>query len=215
MNRTAFVLFVLGAACAVSSCGSRPAYWNQQAPTASTYGLQEGVAVLDADNDRLVFLSALPAQQLSAQQLPLAHNPVTTSVSPDGQSLFILASGDWPIQTAADQLPSLTWVAPSPSSSTTVPPTMTATQFWMSNPLQNLVIDPGEHWAVAYAGAQTDFVQNVSELVLFDLTQAPNPSSPTAPLDKTRSPNPVSRTLQAFGGIPQQLSFTGELNLGG
>lgn len=217
MNRAAYVLFVLAAACAASSCGSRPAYWDQQtpAPAVSTYGLQEGVAVLDADNDRLVFLSALPAQKLSAQQLPLAHNPVTTAVSPDGQSLFVLASGDWPIQTAADQLPSLTWVAPSPSSSTTVPAKMTATQFWMSNPLQNLVVDPGEHWAVAYAGAQTDFVQNVSELVLFDLTQAPNPSTPAAQLDKTRSPNPVSRTLQAFGGIPQRLTFTAGLNLGG
>jgi|HubBroStandDraft_1064217.scaffolds.fasta_scaffold02579_4 hypothetical protein len=217
MNRVQRALLVLAVGAMFSACGSRPAYWDQSAPApaVATYGLQEGVAVVDSANSRLVFLSALPAQQLSAQQLPVAHNPVTTTVSPDGRSLFILASGDWPVQTAADQLPSLTRVSQSPSSSTTVPAKMTATQFWMSNPLQNLVVDPGEHWAVAYAGAQTNFVQNVSELVLFDLTQAPNPSSPSARLDETRSPNPVSRTIQAFGGIPQQLSFTAALNLGG
>src|SRR5271166_5875154 len=198
MNRARILSLTLAVACA-SACGSRPAYWDQFSPLpVSTYGLDQGVAVVDASNNRFTFLSALADQRLSKQQLALAHNLVTTTVSPDGKSLLMLAAGDWPRHTAADQLPSLTWVAQS-STSTAMPAPITSTQFWMSEPLQNLAIDPGEHWAVAYAGAQTNFVQNPNEIVLFDLSKPPNPSTPAGAVDTARSPNPVSRTLQSFG----------------
>jgi hypothetical protein len=209
-------MVVVATGWVLSACGSRPAYWDQTAPApgVSTYGLQQSVAVVDSVNSRVTFLSPRSDQSLATQQLAIAHNVVTTAVSPDQKSLFILASGDGPQPTGSEQLPSLTWIAPQGPASTSAPAKMAATQFWMSNPLQSLVVDPGEQWAVAYAGAQTNFVQNVSELVLFDLMHPPNPSSPAGPVDTSRSPNPVSRTIQAFGGIPQQLSFTSALNLG-
>ncbi len=216
MNRVGAVLSTL-AACAVCACGSRPGYWDQPSPgfAVATYGLDQEVALVDSENDRVAFLSALSDQHLSSQTLRLPHNLVATEVSPDQKSLFFLAAGDWPRLTPSDQLPSLTWIAPAPQASATAAANMTATQFWMSQPLQNLAVDPQQHWAVAYAGAQTNFVQNPNELVLFDLSQPPNPPTASASLDPTRAPNPTARTIQAFGGVPSQLIFTGALNVGG
>jgi hypothetical protein len=213
MNRARIAL-ALVVATALAACGSRPGYWDGSSPAynVTSYGLDQGVALVDPTNHRLTFLTPLPDEGLSAQHVSIAHNPVATVVSPDQQGLFVLAAGDWPRHTTADQWPSLTRIAQGPSSGTT-PGALTSTQYWMTEPLQNLAVDPAQHWAVAYAGAQTNFVQNVSEVVLFDLTAAPNPSTPSGTPDSTKSLNPVTRTLRAFGGIPQELTFTGPLAL--
>jgi hypothetical protein len=176
--------------------------------------LDQGVGLVDANDNRLTFLTALPDQRLSAQRLELPHSLVATVVSPDQKSLFFLAAGDPPSPTGNAQLPSLEWVAPS-SVAAAAPGTMVSTQYWMSDPLQNFAVDPQQHWAVAYAGAQTNFVQVANELVLFDLTQPPNPATPTGKLDGTRPRNPIARDIQSFGGIPKQLVFTGALDIGG
>jgi hypothetical protein len=215
MNRARLFLLSL-AVWSASACGSRPGYWDQSspAPGIKTFGLEQGVGLVDANNNRLTFLTALPDQRLSAQHIELPHSLVATVVSPDQKSVFFLAAGDPPSPTGNAQLPSLEWVARSPASGS-APGTMVGTQYWMSDPLQNFAVDPQEHWAVAYAGAQTNFVQNANELVLFDLTQPPNPATPSSLLDMTRPPNPIARDIQAFGGIPKQLVFTGPLDIGG
>ena len=215
MIRAKLSLLVL-AGCLASACGSRPGYWDQPSPSpgVSTYGLDQGVGLVDANDNRLTFLTALPDQRLSAQRLELPHSLVATVVSPDQKSLFFLAAGDPPSPTGNAQLPSLEWVAPS-SVAAAAPGTMVSTQYWMSDPLQNFAVDPQQHWAVAYAGAQTNFVQVANELVLFDLTQPPNPATPTGKLDGTRPRNPIARDIQSFGGIPKQLVFTGALDIGG
>ncbi len=72
----------------------------------------------------------------------------------------------------------------------------------MSEPLSNLVVDPEGTYAVAYqgtaAGSQS-FATNPNEIVIFDLTPG-----------HTRQ---VARTLRSFGGTPQRLTFSPELNL--
>jgi hypothetical protein len=84
----------------------------------------------------------------------------------------------------------------------------------MSEPRQSLALDPAGHWAVAY-GTTSRFVQNPNELVLFDLTAPPNPAAPSGSLDPSKAPNPVSRTIRSYAGTPQQLIFTGPLQLPG
>ena len=199
------MLIALAGALAIGGCGGRSPYWDQPAPSAATsYGLQNGVALVDDADHRVVFITAQPDQKLATQSLPIGHNVLNVSTSSDGKRLFVLSQGDWPRQTVSDEFPSLTVLDASTF-------TMKSKTYRMSVPLSNLALDPlgdADHeWAVAYAGptSTTSFVQNPNEIVLFDLTRLP--SYAPAP------PNPVLRTIQSVGGTPQQLLFTPTLML--
>jgi hypothetical protein len=199
------MLIALAGALVIGGCGGRSPYWDQPAPSAATsYGLQNGVALVDDADHRVVFITAQPDQKLATQSLPIGHNVLNVSTSSDGKRLFVLSEGDWPRQTVSDEFPSLTVL-----DATTF--TMTSKTYRMSVPLANLALDPlgdADHeWAVAYAGptSTTSFVQNPNEIVLFDLNKLPS----NAPA----SPNPILRTIQSVGGTPQQLLFTPTLML--
>lgn len=209
LGRIMVVLLGIAGACGIGGCGGRPSYWNDPAPSpppsvATSYGLLNGVALVDDADHRVVFVTAQADQNVSTQSIGIGHNVLNVSTSSDGRRLFVLAQGDWPRQTVADEYPSLTVV----DASTSI---LKSTSYRMSVPLANLALDPlgdsNGDWAVAYAGSAstTSFVQNPNEIVLFDLNKPPSYSP--------ASPNPVLRTIQSFGGTPQQLVFTPTLML--
>ncbi len=185
--------FVL--ACAIGGCGSRSPYWDTSVPAgSSSFGLANGVALVDDSDHRVVFLTAIAGQQLMTSAFPVGHNVLgqATTTLPDGSRLFVLSAGDSPRRTEQDQEPSLTVIDAS---------TLKSWSYTMSVPLPNLAIDPLGHWAVAYTGpgAPATFVQNANELVIFDLT--------------TPGSTPISHTIRSQGGTPQRLTFTPNLNL--
>jgi hypothetical protein len=198
--------FLVGVACAASACGSRPVYWNSEVINAQSFGLDNGVAILDSAQNRMVMLTASADLQVATQSLSIGHSMVSATRSPDGRSLFVLSAGDFPRHTASDQKPSLTILTDSNKIvSTTSDFHFVGVKYTMPHPLSNLAIDPLGTYAVAYAGSQTTaFVENKNEIVLFDLTKPP---SETAPL------NPTALTIQAYGGTPQRLTFTPDLQL--
>lgn len=195
MTRTK-VVGALALACAASACGSRPSYWDLPVSTVSSYGLANGVALVDDSDHRVVMLTAGADQQLDTRSLSIGHNVATggISASADGTHLFVLTAGDWPRKTASDQYPSLSVI----DDSNFAP---TVSQYTMTVPMPNLAIDPLGSWAVAYTGpsAPSTFVQNANELVIFDLTK---PGSMAQP-----------RTIRSLGGTPQRLTFSPLLNL--
>jgi len=201
-----------------AACGSRPGYWDAAtARQTQSYGLGNAVALVDAPVNRVVLLSAQADQQISKRSWPIGHNFLSAAISADAQSLLVLSQGDWPRLKAADEQPSLTVITVSASA----PFDVQAKQYLMSEPLSNLVIDNDpqqKQWAVAYAGPpmsgskQTSFVENPNLIVIFDLTRPPNPDSRAA-VDPNVAPNPISRTIQSFGGTPQRLTFTPKLQL--
>ncbi len=203
--RLAIAFCATGACLApLGACGGRPSYWNDPIASGSkSYGLTQGVALVDDSSHRVVITTVPgPDLQLSLQSLPIGPQVVSASVAPDSTRLFVLSAGDWPRRTRSDAFPSLTMVDfPSASSLTAE-----AHPYAMSEPLGSLAIDPQGQWAVAYAGqdsatasaSTSSFVQNPNEIVLFDLDHPPNT---------------VTRTIQSFGGTPRRLVFTPALQL--
>jgi hypothetical protein len=197
-------LFALGLVTGIApACGGRPSYWDTPVTsqgTTTSYGLTKGVALVDDGAHRVVVLTAQGDLSLSEQSLGIGHQVVDVVVSPDQARLFVLSAGDWPRRTLNDELPSLTVIDIADDFHAG------AHAYPMSEPLGNLAIDPQGHWAVAYAGSSAatstapSFVENPNEIVVFDLT---NP------------PSKVTRTLQSFGGTPERLVFTPELQLPG
>jgi hypothetical protein len=205
---TARRLTLIAAACAVltGSCGGRPSYWDQPVNTSGvTFGLAGGVAVIDDADHRVVILTSTPDQGLVKQELPIGHHFASAVTSGDGQTLFVLSSGDQPVQTSHDQLPSLTVIQlPAPDKATSFE--ATSQVYTMPVPLSNLAIDPMGTYAVAYAGSgsSASFAENPNEIAIFNILKAPVPDTGPNGLP----PNPVSRSIRSYGGTPQQLTFT-------
>jgi hypothetical protein len=201
----------LALGCAAGGCGSRNNYWNQ--PVAATgYGLANGVALVDDNTHRVVIVSANADQSVSEEQVTVGHNVATVATSADGYKLYVMSTGDWPPQSASDQVPTLTVVDVSTRGSPAVK------SYPMQQPLSNLVIDPLGQWAVAYAASNqsTSLVENPNEIVLFNPNLAYTPASADAgagPDGGGPLQNPVTLDIQSFGGTPQQLTFTPPLFL--
>lgn len=202
MRRAFSACLGVGGVCLVISCGSRPSYWDTVATGARPYGLNTGVALLDAPNNRLVMVTAAADNGLGPlQSVPIGHGEVAVTPSPDGTSLLVLATGDSPAGAPSAQA-SLTLVTPAASG-----PGFSSQRYVMQAPMPNLAVDPLGRYAVAYAGssAQTTFLENKDEIVIFDLTLPPSTSA--------TAPNPVFRSLRSFGGTPQKLTFTPQLSM--
>ncbi|HEX3771547.1 MAG TPA: hypothetical protein VHV30_11805 [Polyangiaceae bacterium] len=228
-RRTLRFLAVLAGLSLAPGCGGRPASWNDPIstgePSAPSYGLTNGVAIVDDGAHRVVVLTVQPDLSLKTQSVTIGHQVVAVAVSPDATQLFVLSAGDSPQRTANDELPSLTVVGISDDFQAE------SSVYPMSEALGSLAVDPSGQWAVAYSGATPTaasgpiisgtsasstgippgtstpfgtagtaptFVQNPNEIVIFDLK---NPGTE------------VKRTLQSFGGTPQRLVFTPELEL--
>lgn len=176
---------------AVAGCGDRPASWDEKAQLPlKTAGLTGSVAVVDSALDRVLMLSASSDRSLHVAALGVGKNVVTTEVSRDSGSLFVLSKGVQPRRNPDDELPSLTVIDGSSQ------PKVTA-RYTLTDPLQGIAVDPQGEWAVVYdAGG---IVVNPNELIFVKLSD----------------PNfePVSKTLRSFGGRPERLTFTSELSV--
>jgi hypothetical protein len=177
-----------------------------------SYGLADGVAVVDDANHRVVLLQGESRQVLTQQSFTIGHNFQSAAVSPDLSTLFVLSSGDQPAQTSQDQQPSLTVIQIDSSSRQPMPPRT----YWMPDPLSNLAVDPlwgsnetttKHNYVVAWSGSDTAFAENPNEIVIFDVSQPYSPGSASV------APNPIPRNIRSFGGTPQQLVYSPVLNL--
>ncbi len=175
----------------LSGCGDRPESWDKKAELPmQTAGLTGSVAVVDTALDRVLMLSASSNRSLYATPLGVGKNIVTTEVSRDASSFFVLSRGVQPRRNPDDELPSLTVIDGSTQ------PRVTA-RYELTDPLQGIAIDPQGEWAVVYdAGG---IVVNPNELIFVKL------SDPKF--------EPVSKTLRSFGGRPERLTFTSELTV--
>ena len=174
MTRTHVAL--LGPAIAgllLSGCGGRTSVWDTYPSGVVAQGLQRSVALVDSSVGRVLMLSASSHLTLTPTSIPLGHGFATSATTLDGSSLLVLCHGDVPVQTAADQKPSLEVIAEGTPASA---PSLTNT-YALSSPLSNLAIDPQGTYAVVYASSSdSSFVENPNELSIVDLTKAPNPS---------------------------------------
>lgn len=186
----------LAAVAALAACSGRSPYWDSSVDTSKApYGLANGVVIIDDPNHQALVLTSTAAHTLQSARLPIGHNFVSAVATPDGQNLLLLSSGDWPLKNATDDPPSLTLLKLGSDLKATT------TRFDMSEPLSNLVVDPEGTYAVAYQGSagSQSFATNPNEIVIFDLTPG-----------HTRQ---IARTLRSFGGTPQRLTFSAQLNL--
>jgi hypothetical protein len=201
---------LLGGVLAVSlaACTTPAPIWTTPIATSNvTYGLADGVAVVDDANHRVVLLQGKSGQVLVQQSFTIGHNFQSAAVSPDLSTLFVLSSGDQPAQTSQDQQPSLTVIQV--DSSSRRPSSQT---YWMPDPLSNLAIDPlwgmtKHNYVVAWSGSDTAFAENPNEIVIFDVSRPYSLGSASV------APNPIARNIRSFGGTPQQLVYSPVLNL--
>ncbi|MEI9952016.1 MAG: hypothetical protein WDO74_24275 [Pseudomonadota bacterium] len=181
-------------------CGGRPSSWdtpftptNNQSGLAAAYGLTGSVAVLDVPLGRVTLLSSPSALRLTSQSIDLGTDLAAASVSADRKTLFALSRGVQPQRTSRDEKPQLLLIdggsTPKVSQSYT-----------LTEPMNQLVLDPKNEWAVVYGSSGV--VVNLNELVLVNLAQA--------------GADALSfKTLLSFGGSPKRFTFTAPLAVPG
>jgi len=157
------------------------------------YGLTGSVAVLDASLGRVTMLSSPSPFALSSQSIGLGKALTAARVSADRKTLFALSRGVQPQRTPNDERPQLLLI--DGGSSPKVSRTYTLTE-----PMEQLVLDPQNEWAVVYGG--DGVVVNLNELVLVNLAQ-------------TGADALSSKTLLSFGGSPRRFTFTAPLAVPG
>jgi hypothetical protein len=198
-------VFVAGAVAlivaAAAGCGGRPDGWGEPVGNPAVFGLGSSVAVVDAPTQRVVAFTVDGQRNLMATRLPTGHTVLATSAQPGGDRLYVLTAGVQPGlgDTRAFEAPSLTVVKDG------APPTAETIDLGskLTDPLSGLAVDPGDNWAVLYAGPDSGnpFVTNPNELVIVDL------ATPEKALHTV--------SLHSFGGSPEALMFTPELGLPG
>ena len=192
------LFWLFPAVISIGACTDRPSVWDEGVGQPKTYGMDSAVAVVDDAMHRAILLTAEPNQGLDRQAITVGHNVVHVEASADKKTLFVLSAGDTPRRSDKDEFPSLTIIQHAAAGAP-----FTSKQYPLSTPLSSLAIDPQGQWVAAYAGDadHVTFVQNPNEIVFFDL--------------KAQSPQdqPIDRTLRSFGGTPQRLTFSPELQL--
>jgi hypothetical protein len=194
---------VAAAAVATAGCGDRSPVWSQSASVDATYGLNGGVAIVDAPADRVVLLLPAAEQSLRIEHVAVGRHILNVQRSPQGNKLLVLSAGHRAAlgDDEPDEKPSLTVIECGDAVKTRRYELTTLT-----DPLGGIAIDPiDERWVVLYPDPDRSqaFVENPNELAFLDLTQTPE----TATV--------VAHTLHSFGGRPQRLTFTQTLALPG
>lgn len=181
-------------------CGGRPSSWdtpfvpaNSQNGLASAYGLTGSVAVLDVSLGRVTLLSSPSALALSSSSIELGTDLVSARVSSDRKTFFALSRGVQPQRTPHDEKPQLLLID---GSSTP----RVSNAYTLTEPMNQLVLDPKNEWAVVYGSSGV--VQNPNELVLVDLA-------------RTGADALSFKTLLSFGGSPKRFTFTAPLAIPG
>jgi hypothetical protein len=185
------VLFTLLGAALVVACGGRPSSWDDKPRLPlKTEGLTGSVAIVDPGLDRVLMLTASSDRSLQTHPVGVGKNVVATQTSRDKSQLFVLSRGKQPRRNPDDERPSLTVIGGDKD------PARFA-RYTLTDPLQGLAVDPLGHWVVVYdAGG---IVVNPNELIFVNV--------------KDPSAEPVSKTIRSFGGRPERLTFTSELQV--
>lgn len=182
------------------ACGGRPSSWdrpyspaNGQNGLAAAYGLSASVAVLDTQLGRVTLLSSPSALKLESHSIELGTELAAARVSADRKTLFALSRGVQPQRTPDDERPQLLLI----DGQSTL---QAARSYTLTEPMNQLVLDPKNEWAVVYGSAGV--VVNLNELVLVDLAKT--------------GPEALSfKTLLSFGGSPKRFTFTPPLAIPG
>lgn len=180
-------------------CGGRPSSWETpyaqptQPGLASAYGLSGSVAVLDTALKRVTMLSAPSSLTLTTHSLRLGTDLAAVRVSADRKTLFALSRGVQPQRRPDDERPQLLLI-----DGGTAP--KIARSYTLTEPMDQLELDPQNEWAVVYGGAGV--VVNLNELVLVNLSQ-------------TGADALSFKTLLSFGGSPRRFTFTAPLAVPG
>jgi hypothetical protein len=181
-------------------CGGRPSSWDTPFTTASSqnglapaYGLTGSVAVLDTSLGRVTLLSSPSALTLASRSVGLGTSLAATQVSADRKTLFALSRGVQPQRTPDDERPQLLLIDGDS--------TLRASRSYpLTEPMESLVLDPKNEWAVVYGGSGV--VVNLNELVLVNLAES--------------GADALSfKTLLSFGGNPKRFTFTAPLAVPG
>jgi len=181
-------------------CGGRPSSWdtsfttaNSQSGLASAYGLTGSVAVLDTSLGRVAMLSSPSTLALASTAIDLGTDLAAARVSSDRKTLFALSRGVQPQRTAHDEKPQLLLIdgGSTPRFSRS---------YTLTEPMNQLVLDPKNEWAVVYGSSGV--VVNLNELVLVNLA-------------RTGAEALSFKTLLSFGGNPTRFTFTAPLAIPG
>jgi len=180
-------------------CGGRPSSWDAPYVSVShdglapAYGLTGSVAVLDTALKRVTMLSAPSSLTLATRSIGLGTDLVAARVSADRKTLFALSRGVQPQRTPNDERPQLLLIDGG------MTPKVSQT-YTLTEPMDQLALDPQNEWAVVYSGAGV--VVNLNELVLVNLSQ-------------TGADALSFKTLLSFGGSPRRFTFTAPLAVPG
>lgn len=177
-----------------SGCGERNPAWDEPAPnSARSVGLTGSAAVFDEPLERVLMLSAPRPGEIEKRFLDVGQNIADVDVSRDKERMYVLTRGVQPRVNPDDQLPRLTVIDGGTE------PRIIDT-YELSDPLLDLALDPEGEWLVAFRGDST--VTNPNELAFVNLQD-----------DSEKWP--LSKTIRSFGGKPESLTFTSELNVPG
>ena len=182
-------------------CGDRSPVWDAPVGRAHAFALDDAVAVVDPDADRVVLLTTDVARRAHFEAVPIQRGMRAATVAPDRSRLFVVSAGDaggMPPGGELEQGPALEIVTTSAAGRRAYP---------LSEPLDGLALDPRGEWAVLFASTSSGgLVNNPNELLLVDLDR---------PAGAGGTPNPIAHTLRSFGGKPQRFTFTDTLELPG
>jgi hypothetical protein len=193
----ALVALTLGGSISIG-CADRDPVWDttMNAPD-EAYGLEGSVALIDAAADRLLALPVDGELSLAPRSIAIGEGFTKAVATADGKRFVAVSRGKSPRREAKDPGPSVVVIGGGTEPAI-------ERRFDLTDPLSGIAIDPASSLAVLYSsGDDSAFVENPNELVVVDLAQ------------NQAADNPKPRTLRSFGGQPETLTFTPELELPG
>jgi len=185
-------------------CGGRNPVWDAPVGRAQPFALDDALAVVDPDANRVVLLTTDVTRRARVEAVPIQRGMRAATMAPDRSRLFVVSAGDageMPPDGSAEQGPALEVVTTSVAGRRTYP---------LSEPLDGIALDPRGEWAVLFASKSAGgLVSNPNELLLVDI------GKPAGVAAGGAVANPVAHTLRSFGGKPQRFTFTDPLELPG
>lgn len=178
----------LGLGMTVLGC-ERDQEWDLPFERGDAVGLKGSVAVVDRPRGELMMLVSPRMNHLSVKRLSIGKNIVRAVPSRDRELLLVLSRGVVPRLHRDDEKPLLSVISGGGD------PELVE-QYPLDDPLQELVLDPENEWAIAYNAEGA--VVNVNELMLVHLAEP--------------SEEPIPVTIQSSGGTPQRFTFTDPLS---
>lgn len=177
--------FVLIAA----SCGGRADIWDEPLVMSEPVALADQVAWLDRTREETVLLRPFPYR---LRRVAAGAAPARIEASPDGTHLAVLSAGDEDEGVA----PALTWIDGA---------TGEAASYAIASPFDQIALDAGGRFGLAYFGAASEVEQGVfrnpNEIAILDLSEPPSDE------------NPRLRTVRSFGSTPLGVVFSPPLCL--